>query len=72
MKKSDAIALFDPVHRTAAALARAVGLSRSRISQWPERLTQKQQDLVTGAAMRLGKMRPPDQSAAREQKLARA
>lgn len=43
---------------TGAALARAVGLTRGRISQWDHELTQKQADLVTGAAMRLGKMRP--------------
>ena len=68
MKKSDAIAIFD----TATALARAVGLTRSRISQWPERLTQKQQDLVIGAAFRLGKIKPCDQPAVREPKRASA
>ena len=53
MKKSKAVALFG---NSAASLARAVGLSRSRISQWPENLTQKQSDLVIGAALRLGKI----------------
>lgn len=52
MKKSDAIKLFG----TGADLARAVGLTRGRISQWPEELTQKQTDLVTGSAIRLGKI----------------
>lgn len=50
MLKKDAIALFT----TASALARAVSLSRSRISQWPEQLTERQADLVRGAALRLG------------------
>lgn len=52
MDKSDAIKLFG----TAAALARAVGLTRGRISQWPDTLEQKQADLVRGAALRLGKL----------------
>lgn len=56
MKKSEAIRLFD----TGAALARAVGLTRGRISQWPDELTQKQADLVRGAAVRLGKMQADD------------
>ena len=55
MRKSDAIQLFG----TAAELARAVGLTRGRISQWPKVLTQKQADLVNGAALRLGKNYPP-------------
>jgi hypothetical protein len=52
MTKKSAVALFD----TQAGLARAVGLSAGRISQWPELLTQKQADLVMGAALRLGKL----------------
>ena len=52
MTKSDAIDLFG----SAAKLARAVGLSRARISQWGNELTQRQADLVTGAAVRLGKL----------------
>lgn len=59
--KSEAIKLFGT---TAADLARAVGLTRSRISQWPPLLTQKQTDLVLGAAMRLGKLSAvPDEQA---------
>ena len=50
MNKSEAIGLFG----TAAELSRAVGLTRGRISQWPDELTQKQTDLVIGAATRLG------------------
>ena len=55
MKKTDAIRLFG----TAAELARSVGLTRGRISQWDEALTQKQADLVVGAALRLGKLPRP-------------
>lgn len=68
MRKSDAIVLFG----TGTALASAVGLSRSRISQWPEKLTQKQQDLVTGAAVRLGKISPRTQPAVHEKRRATA
>lgn len=50
MTKTDAIRLFG----TQAALGRALGLSRGRISQWDEELTQRQADLVMGAALRLG------------------
>lgn len=53
MTKTDAIAMFG---NNASALARAVGLSRSRISQWPDDLTQQQEDRVLGAALRLGKI----------------
>lgn len=56
MKKTEAIKLFG----TGAGLARAVGLTRGRISQWPDVLTQKQIDLVVGAALRLGKIAPTD------------
>lgn len=56
MKKVDAIKLFD----SGAGLARAVGLTRGRISQWPDDLSQKQADLVMGAAVRLGKIPAPD------------
>ena len=60
MSKNEAIELFG----TAADMARAVGLTRGRISQWPEELTQKQEDLVVGAAMRLGKIKPNESAAA--------
>lgn len=64
MRKSEAIQIFD----SGAALARAVGLSRGRISQWPDELTQKQADLVIGAALRLGKTLPPELAADLEAK----
>lgn len=50
MKKSDAIEIF----KTQAELARALGITRAAIHQWPDELTQRQSDEVTGAALRLG------------------
>jgi len=50
MTKKEAVEIF----KNQSGLARAVGLSRGRISQWPDELTQKQTDLVRGAALRLG------------------
>lgn len=51
MTKTEAKSLFGG---TDAALARAVGLTRSAISQWPEELEQREIDRVVGAAVRLG------------------
>lgn len=51
MYKKEAVDIFG----SAAELARALGLTRGRISQWEEVLSQKQADLVIGAATRLGK-----------------
>lgn len=59
MTKTEAVQMFG----TAKALAEAVGLSRGRISQWPEKLDQRQEDLVVGAAYRLGILPRPDNSA---------
>lgn len=53
MSKQEAIAVFG---RTAAALARAIGVTRGRISQWPDQLEQHQIDRVLGSAVRLGVM----------------
>ena len=50
MSKADAIAIFG----TAAELSRAIGVTRSAIAQWPDRLDQGQSDRVVGAAVRLG------------------
>ena len=50
MTKTDAIQLFG----SQTALARALGLTDSAVSQWPEELTQERIDRVTGAAIRLG------------------
>lgn len=52
--KQRAIAMFG----SGAKLAAALGLTRGRISQWPEELDQRQTDLVVGAAIRLGKQLP--------------
>jgi hypothetical protein len=55
LTKQQAIEIFG---NSGAELGRSVGLHRSRISQWPEVLDQKQTDLVIGAAIRLGKPLP--------------
>lgn len=52
MDKAEAIRIFG----SAAAMARALGLSRARISQWSDELDQCQVDRVVGAAVRLGKV----------------
>lgn len=51
MTKSEAISIFG----SGAELARALGITRAAISQWPEILHQRDIDRVTGAALRLGK-----------------
>lgn len=51
LTKQQAIDLFG----NGAKLGRALGLTRGRISQWPETLDQRQTDLVVGAAIRLGR-----------------
>jgi len=35
-------------------LAEALGITRQAISQWPDELPQKTEDLIIGAAVRLG------------------
>lgn len=52
MTRTEAIRIFGS---TQSDLARAVGLTRGRIAQWPEVLTQAQTDRVIGAAVRLGR-----------------
>jgi len=54
MLKSDAIRLFGGAQQVANAL----GLNRSRISQWPEKLPTRDADRVLGAALRLGRIKP--------------
>ena len=51
MKKHEAVRIFG---ETQTQLGEAVGLTRSRISQWPDVLSPPQVDRVLGAAMRLG------------------
>jgi hypothetical protein len=53
MTKQEAISLFG----NGASLARALGLTRSAISQWPDDLDQTRSDTVNGAALRLGKFK---------------
>lgn len=50
MNKSDAIQIFG----SSAELARAIGVSRGRISQLSQELEQRDVDRVIGAAIRLG------------------
>lgn len=54
LTKQQAVEIFG----SGAALGRALGLTRGRISQWPTTLDQKQTDMVVGAAIRLGKPIP--------------
>ena len=50
MKKKDAIQIFG----SASDLSKAIGVTRSAVSQWPDELDQSQADRVIGAAYRLG------------------
>ena len=54
MTKHEAISLFGGRQ---VDLARAVGVTRSAVAQWPAELTQEQEDRVNGAALRLGLLR---------------
>ena len=49
MTKSDAKRIFG----NASKLAKALDVSPQAISQWPDKLTQRQSDEITGAAIRL-------------------
>lgn len=49
MKKKQAIKVFG----SASKLARGLGYTRGWISQWCDELTQKQSDMIVGAAIRL-------------------
>ena len=50
MTKSEAAQIFGGAY---ADLARAIGVTRAGISQWPAELTEAQTDRVLGAALRL-------------------
>lgn len=54
MTKQDAIQIF----KTQAAIALALGITRSAVSQWPEELDQRTADEINGAALRLGLLTP--------------
>jgi hypothetical protein len=56
MKKSEAIKLFSRAYK----LAEAVGVTPGAVSQWPEELPQQKVDMIVGAAVRLGKLKPED------------
>ena len=60
MTKHEATKIFGG---TQSALAAALGVSRSAISQWPEQLSQRQADMVLGAALRLGLLPKPEKAA---------
>ena len=53
MKKTDATAVFNG---TQSDLARALGITPQAVGQWPDELTQAQEDRVMGAILRLGKL----------------
>jgi len=42
------------IFRGTANLAKALDITRQAIHQWPSELTQRQEDTVMGAALRLG------------------
>ena len=50
MTKTDANKLFG----NASRLAEALGVSHQAVSKWPEKLPQRRQDEINGAAFRLG------------------
>ena len=54
MKREEAALFFGNL----VLLGRALGISPSAISQWPETLTIRQQDEVIGAAIRLNLITP--------------
>lgn len=54
MKRENAALLFGNL----VLLGKALGITPSAVSQWPETLTIRQQDEVIGAAIRLNKITP--------------
>lgn len=54
MKREEAALFFGNL----VLLGKALGITPSAISQWPETLTIRQQDEVIGAAIRLNKITP--------------
>jgi DNA-binding transcriptional regulator YdaS (Cro superfamily) len=59
MTKTTASKLFG----NATRLAEALGIKPQAISQWPEQLPQRRIDEITGAAFRLGLLKPEDLAA---------
>ncbi|ALS63603.1 Cro/CI family transcriptional regulator [Pandoraea apista] len=66
LTKQQATAIFG----SGAALARALGITKGAVSQWPDQLDQQRTAMVIGAAVQNGKSVPdgfinqPDQVAA--------
>ncbi|MGS0980994.1 Cro/CI family transcriptional regulator [Burkholderia glumae] len=54
LTKEQAVGIFG----TQAELARALGISRSAVSQWGDSLDQQRTDMVIGAAVRVGRPVP--------------
>lgn len=54
MKREEAALFFGNL----VLLGKALGITPSAVSQWPETLTIRQQDEVIGAAIRLNKITP--------------
>ncbi|CAM2143733.1 transcriptional repressor of cell division inhibition gene dicB [Pararobbsia alpina] len=54
LTKQQAITIFG----TGTALARALGITKGAISQWPDALDQKQTAMVIGAAVQAGRPVP--------------
>lgn len=58
MTKNEAIKLFGE-NATSSDLARALGITPQAVHVWPQILTQRQEDEVRGAALRLGTVKCP-------------
>lgn len=54
LTKQQAVAIFGD----GVSLARALGITKGAISQWPDDLDQKRTAMVIGAAVQLGKSLP--------------
>lgn len=55
LTKQQATAIFG----SGAALARALGITRGAVSQWPDELDQQRTAMVIGAAVQNGRALPP-------------
>jgi predicted XRE-type DNA-binding protein len=63
LTKSQAVEIFG----SQAEIGRALGISRSAVSLWPDVLDQRKTDELVGAAARLGKPLPSGFAATTEQ-----
>lgn len=66
LSKQQAIAIFG----NGAALARALGITKGAISQWPDELGTQRTAMVIGAAVQAGKPLPPGVVPASESEVA--